>query len=73
MPVLPQQALRLLEPALRWVPFATHWQLLAVLWLQLPFFRTVTRLLSYAIPPLFRQVAHAPAAGAANEDRTAQR
>ena len=27
-------ARNVLEPALRWVPFMTHWQLLAVLWLQ---------------------------------------
>ena len=54
-------ALSVLEPALRWVPFMTHWKLLAVLWLQLPFFRTATRLLSHAVPPMLRQVARAPA------------
>ena len=51
------------------MPFLTHWQLLAVLWLQLPFFRTLTRLLSHTLPPIFRQVASstptaAPAAAA---------
>ena len=55
-------ARRVLLPALRWVPFMTHWQLLAVLWLQLPFFRTLTRLLSHLIPPILRQVVGAPAA-----------
>ena len=47
-------ALRLVEPALRWVPFVTHLQLFAVLWLQLPFFRTIfaglRRLARLAIP-----------------------
>lgn len=67
-------ALRVLEPALRWVPFATHWQLLGVLWLQLPFFRTITRLLSYAVPPIFRQVTRAPAtSGAASGDDSGAR
>ena len=60
-------ARRVLLPALRWVPFMTHWQLLAVLWLQLPFFRTLTRLLSHLIPPILRQVVGAPAAAEVEE------
>ena len=47
-------ALRVLQPALRWVPFVTHWQLLAVLWLQLPIFRGATRLLAQLVPPMLR-------------------
>ena len=42
-------ALRLLQPALRWVPFVTHMQLLAVLWLQLPIFRSATRVLALLV------------------------
>ena len=41
-------ALWLLHPLLRWVPLLTHMQLIAVLWLQLPFFRAATRLMAAA-------------------------
>ena len=53
-------ALNVLEPALRWVPFMTHWQLLAVLWLQVPFLRTATRLLSHLVPPVLSQMVRSP-------------
>lgn len=53
--------LRALQPALRWVPFATHWQLLAVLWLQLPIVRGATRLLGQLVPPILRLRAGASA------------
>ena len=63
--------LNLLEPALRWVPFVTHWKLLAVLWLQLPFFRTATRLLSHIVPPMLSHVLRTPAGGQALAERVA--
>ena len=51
-------ALRTLAPALRWLPFASQWQLLCVLWLQLPIFRAATRLaapvLRTLVPPMLR-------------------
>ena len=47
--------LRLLQPALRWVPFVTHWKVLAVLWLQVTYFLPPTSYLllltSYLLPP----------------------
>eukprot|EP00322_Chrysochromulina_rotalis_P001662 CAMPEP_0115857392 /NCGR_PEP_ID=MMETSP0287-20121206/15551_1 /TAXON_ID=412157 /ORGANISM="Chrysochromulina rotalis, Strain UIO044" /LENGTH=550 /DNA_ID=CAMNT_0003311609 /DNA_START=395 /DNA_END=2047 /DNA_ORIENTATION=- len=42
--------IRAFQPVLAWVPFVTHLQLLAVLWLQLPIFRAVTRLLTLLLP-----------------------
>lgn len=50
--------LRLLQPTLRWVPFVTHWKVLAVLWLQLPIIRAATRLAAPAlrvlVPPMLK-------------------
>ena len=59
--------MKLFEPALAWVPFVTHLQLLAVLWLQLPVVRAVTRLLSHLVPPLFRAWRNRAAAAAASD------
>jgi hypothetical protein len=73
-------AVRVLQPALLWLPFMTHCQLLAVLWLQLPIFRALTRLLSQLVPPLLRlrsatnrdDVARAPRANALYSARLSQ-
>lgn len=45
-------AVRALAPVLAWVPFVSHLQLLAVLWLQLPIVRAATRLLAPLVPLL---------------------
>ena len=62
--------LHFLQPLLQWVPFMTHLQIIAIMWMQLPIFRSATRLVLPLLPSILSLRSRAPASHNENDNGT---